>query len=76
MNVTRFGDRSRCWSAPGIHKTYIVFVAPHAHSSNGSSNARLAARYDDPFGAVVDFTEDVERSILKAVGKCSLPVWP
>ena len=30
---------------------------------------RLAARYDDPYGAVADFDPEVEARVLKAVGE-------
>ena len=33
---------------------------------------RLAARYDDPYGAVVDYSPEMEGRILKAIGECTL----
>jgi hypothetical protein len=30
---------------------------------------RLAARYDDPYGAVIDYSAEVEDRILRTVGK-------
>ena len=30
---------------------------------------RLAARYDDPYGAVADYDPEVEARVLKAVGE-------
>ena len=68
-----------------MQKTYIVMATPHhcggvvsggVASLAGSpgpcgmtGHPRLAARYDDPYGAVVDYSPEVEGRVLKATGK-------
>ena len=37
--------------------------------NQGQQQPRLAARYDDPYGAVADYDPEVEARVLKAVGE-------
>ena len=74
MNVSRFGSSKQCWSSPSVHQTYIVMATPHhcagqVVSCGTSDHPGLAARYDDPYGAVVDYSSEVEGRILKAIGE-------
>ena len=71
MNVSRLGSARQCWSSPDVHKTYIVMATPHVCGLGGCSRGRprVAARYDDPYGAVVDYSPEVEGRVLKAIGE-------
>ena len=74
MNVSRLGSARQCWSSPDVHKTYIVMATPHVCGGGGCGShsgrlPRVAARYDDPYGAVVDYSPEVEGRVLKAVGE-------
>ena len=63
-----------------VQKTYVLLLSTetvpnHAAASSGSGSSPphrrhiLVARYDDPFGAAVVYTQDIENRILKALGK-------
>ena len=59
-NVSNFGDKSLCYSEVDEDKIYILFLTIF--------NGKLTAKYDDLFGAVDDFSEEKERSILSTLG--------
>eukprot|EP00095_Tigriopus_kingsejongensis_P010132 maker-scaffold75_size407189-snap-gene-2.20 protein:Tk10132 transcript:maker-scaffold75_size407189-snap-gene-2.20-mRNA-1 annotation:"PREDICTED: uncharacterized protein LOC100142103" len=41
---------------------------PDQHQPNGRPRHKLVARYDDPYGALIDFSTDTENQVLKALG--------
>ena len=52
-------------------KTYFYTIG-----SRLTGHPRLAARYDDPYGAVADYSPEVEGRVLKAVGECTYISYP
>ena len=69
--MSHFGDLSKCWNELLVQKTYVILLQPF-YTGKGH-NALFKARYDQPFGAAIDFTMDVERKLLKAMGKLYVP---
>jgi hypothetical protein len=67
VNVSHWGDRTKCWNELLTQKTYVILLQP-SYVGKGH-DAVFKARYDDPFGAAIDFTLDTERRLLKALGK-------
>ena len=47
-------------------KTYVILLQPN-YSGKGH-NAIFKARYDEPLGAAIDFSLEMERKLLKAMG--------
>jgi len=66
VNVSHFGDRGKCWNELLTQKTYVILLQPN-YSGKGH-NAIFKARYDEPLGAAIDFSLEMERKLLKAMG--------
>ncbi|XP_067012191.2 uncharacterized protein [Anabrus simplex] len=60
INVTKFGDDPQCSHVVQSQKYYIVFAERH--------NNELTAKYDDLFGATIDWTEENEDLVWTGVG--------
>ena len=82
LNVSQWGDASLCQNSPVLQKSYIVLLSaitkpvPASERSffnHATSHSRpkhvLVARYDDPFSAAVEFSNDLENRVQKALGK-------
>lgn len=75
FNVSHFGDRLRCWSSPVTQHTYILVLTTARSTSRPAASPfqrpqlKLVARYDDPFGAAIDFDTATETRILESLGK-------
>ena len=77
--MSHWGDSSKCWNELLTQKTYIVLLQPsydvlHQGHSNHNIDGRIGrtafkARYDEPFGAAIPFSNELERRILEALGK-------
>ncbi len=74
-NVSNLGDRALCYSDVTSQERYILFLAIF--------NQGLSAKYDDLFGAAVDFSQENENQVLQALGKKkyrlifkSIQLWP
>ena len=67
VNVSHFGDRSKCWNELLTQKAYVILLQP-SFSAKGRRSALFKARYDEPLGAAIDFSLDMERKLLKAIG--------
>ncbi|XP_059084105.1 uncharacterized protein LOC131881289 [Tigriopus californicus] len=99
LNVSHFGDKSKCESTPILQKSYILLLtteslaesvslsqgqlpnisplsfassssssSSHHHSANRRPQSHLVARYDDPYGAIIDYSTDMEDIVMKALG--------
>ena len=64
--MSQFGDASQCWSELVTQKTYVILLQPSYYKGQ---KALFRGRYDDPFGAAIDFTQETEKRLLKALGK-------
>ena len=67
FNVTNFGDSSACYvdvtvSDDSLPVRHVFFMTIF--------NGHLSARYDDLFGAVTDWSRDIEEEIDEALGRC------
>ncbi|XP_068085912.1 uncharacterized protein [Anabrus simplex] len=60
INVTKFGDKSQCANSVQSQKYYIVFAERR--------DGELSAKYDDLFGATIDWSEDNEDLVWTGVG--------
>ncbi|GAB6027486.1 Wnt inhibitory factor 1 [Chamberlinius hualienensis] len=67
INVTNFGHKSTCHSQVEKGRKYILFL-----SVNEEKPTEYSARYDDIFGAAVDFTSSNVKAVLKGI---SSGVW-
>eukprot|EP00094_Tigriopus_californicus_P011122 TCALIF_10733-PA protein Name:"Similar to VWDE von Willebrand factor D and EGF domain-containing protein (Homo sapiens)" AED:0.03 eAED:0.03 QI:146/0.91/0.92/1/0.58/0.84/13/648/1007 len=98
LNVSHFGDKSKCESTPILQKSYILLLtteslaesvslsqgqlpnisplsfassssssSSHHHSANRRPQSHLVARYDDPYGAIIDYSTDMEDIVMKAL---------
>lgn len=90
FNSSHWDDKARCWNSLTVQKTYILLLstepAPskavvggggqHHHHHHRAHRNILVARYDDPFGAAIDFSQDTENRILKALGKKEPKTFP
>ena len=76
LNVSRLGDPSRCWNSPSVQKTYILFLSPSSEDVKSpfyyfhhKNDKTFEARYDEAFGAVIDFNVQEERKLLDTLGE-------
>ncbi len=69
--MSHMGDVHRCWNSPSVHNIYIVLLeaAERQDRKNPEHPHLLVASYQEPFGAIIDFSEDVEDKIFKAIGR-------
>ena len=63
VNVSHWNDPNQCWNLLNAQRSYVILLQP-----NYKGQALFKGRYDDPFGAAIDFTLDTERRLLKALG--------
>ncbi len=71
--IRGFGSRERCLAQVMQGKKYIIFLtAVPVTGGREEDGVRLIARYDDIFGAAVEFDAEQERKIHNVVGKCRL----
>lgn len=69
--IRGFGSRERCLAEVTQGKKYIIFLtAVPVTGGREDEGVRLIARYDDIFGAAVEFDSEQERKIHNVVGKC------
>ncbi len=83
LNVSRWGDDSKCWSSPVLRRTYVVFVDVTPVDDDSIFNqhrrgfyqehrrprAHFSAHYARPFGAEIEFQEQIEGRIWAALGR-------
>lgn len=61
INVTGFGDKSKCHGTVAPQKYYIIFCELRGNE--------LVAKFDDIFGATADWSEKNEERVWHGVGK-------
>ena len=64
INVTGFGDKSKCHGTVAPQKYYIIFCELRGNE--------LVAKFDDLFGATADWSEKNEERVWHGVGKCAI----
>ncbi|XP_033624691.1 uncharacterized protein LOC117288101 [Asterias rubens] len=74
--IRGFGSRERCLAQVSQGKKYIIFLtAVPVTGGREEDGVRLIARYDDIFGAAVEFDAEQERKIHNVVGWRSWAPW-
>ena len=85
VNISHWRDGAKCWEKLASQKTYIILMQSDDHvndqeerstkafqKSVDESKAILKSKSDKNFGGAVEFSQELERKLLDALGKCPL----